>query len=210
MIECLVGLKGCLIVIIVFAAEIGWLAMASCSRILSCNRTQENLVNRLEAYACLKQERRSGAPCNRAYYASEYALLPGGHEVLLGTLKKIESKSAVLSAILVFAIGAFLTYGFAGGDDDENIRKSFASGVTFLLLFPLWFSFVGIRHLDSRSISDIGSEPRKKLALRLQTDLMKDLLLKEYGFRFSLNASGVVIIFAIFVIVLDAVTNLHL
>lgn len=39
---------------------------------------------------------------------------------------------------------------------------------------------------------------------------MKDLLLKEYGFRFSLNASGVVIIFAIFVIVLDAVTNLHL
>ncbi|MPL71191.1 hypothetical protein SDC9_16964 [bioreactor metagenome] len=202
MISALAGQVGLYILIVSSVAELAYLNNLYIYRYFPCNR--ESLIQRLEAYALLK-----AATTCEPDGEGHYQLTAGGHEVLLGTLKKIEAKSAVLSTILVFAIGAFLAYGFSGGDDHVS-KKMFAAGVIVLLLLPLGFSFVGIRHLDVVTISDAGELSGQCLASRLQTDLVKDLSLKEYGFRFSLNASGVVIISAILVIVLDAFTNLQL
>jgi hypothetical protein len=83
----------------IFAQIVFWCALCS-----SSFDSHETLSKRLKGYAVLKERR----PKNCYETKCQFGCAPGQDgrifEVLLGTLKKVEQKNSVLTAILVVAI----------------------------------------------------------------------------------------------------------
>lgn len=159
-----------------------------------------SLRSRLEAYSILKV---SETPKRVAKPESEM-LEQGAHDVLLGTLKKIETKSAVLTTIIVFALGIMINAAYSDGDSYDGYGL-LAVALAAHLVFPLYFSFVGIRQLDQRHFEPLRSQDEEKVAVLLQRALMGDLLQKERAFRFSWIVSSAALICFVVIIVVDAV-----
>lgn len=103
------------------------------------------------------------------------------HQILLGTLKKVEQKAASLAAVLVFIAIAIVTVG-------ATSMASTASGrVYYCLLVPLLPLFICVTFAFKQvdNISFNRSDSRSD-AEQLQKTLIDDLLQKEHCFRFSL------------------------
>ena len=97
------------------------------------------------------------------------------HEILLGTLKKVEQKNAVLVTIIVFALSVMAGSLLAPGDYtkyDYVITVFVAS-----LIPPLFFSFQGIRQLDQRNFRHLQVKASEEIAAKLLQDaLVSDLM----------------------------------
>ena len=162
----------------VFVSEILYLVFTYNS---SPNCKREAVIRRMAAYSNLKSPNLSekATPINGFYLTS------GAHEVLLGTLKKVEAKSAALTSVIVFSLTIFIGSIVASGTYD-NFDRLLAILATCLIL-PLIFSFRGIYQLDQsdfRKTTDYDSDP-KRVSKALQGKLMDDLISKERSFRFS-------------------------
>ena len=132
-------------------------------------------------------------------------------------MKKIETKSAVLTTVIIFAMGALLNAVFStpsqpmvpgiqpkapniGYDNYGLLTCCAALG----LILPLWFAFKGISHLDTLD-SRCGTDKSGPLsAVAMQQGLMDDLLTKESVFRFSWFTCRFIIIAYFILLLLDA------
>ncbi|MBY6090749.1 hypothetical protein [Maritimibacter alkaliphilus] len=140
----------------------------------------------------------------RACSSSDFLLSAGAHEVLLGTLKKVENKSSVLAALIVFAISVFGNIAFSTDHNASELfsqfGRSLALWAVFLLIIPLLAAFRGLRHLETaHSLRKPDSDSMEK---HLQESLMSDLIVKEALFRLSLIASGFLTVSGLFGLVL--------
>jgi hypothetical protein len=142
---------------------------------------RKRLIQRLEGYALLKGVSCEGVPQNGD---QKRPLTSTGHEVLLGTLKKIEAKNVALislAAILVALIALISTL-------NKSINfQLFLVVVAILMVVPVWQLFRGIRQIDQH---DFEICCRDEVAIRcisvqLQLALIDDLLCKERAFRFA-------------------------
>lgn len=106
------------------------------------------------------------------------------HQILLGTLKKVELKATSLAAVLVFIAIALVTVG-------ANDLKDVGTGLWFYcLLLPLLPMFVALT-FDFFQKDNLSFDPADKRsdAKQLQDALMQDLLRKEHCFRFALTCT---------------------
>lgn len=114
-----------------------------------------------------------------------HGLLPvAEHQILLGTLKKVELKATSLAAILVFIAIALVTVG-------ANDLKRVETGLRFYcMLLPLLPMFVALT-FDFFQKDNLSFDPADKRsdAKQLQDALMQDLLRKEHCFRFALTCT---------------------
>ncbi len=154
-------------------------------RATCCNH--DAVISRMEAYANLK---RGGVDRTAGPFASA-RLSADGFAVLLGTLKKIEQKSATLVAILIFLISALLTVVLGvelkpnGAIEESDLFRIAMSSFALLLIFPLLHAFVGIRQIDQRDYASIKCcRPENSM----EKQLIEDLLRKERAFDFSRRA----------------------
>lgn len=112
-------------------------------------------------------------------------LLPiAEHQILLGTLKKVELKATSLAAVLVFIAIALVTVG-------ANDLKDIGTGLWFYcLLLPLLPMFMALT-FDFFQKDNLSFDPADKRsnAKQLQDALMQDLLRKEHCFRFALTCT---------------------
>jgi hypothetical protein len=162
------------------------------------HESDQRLKERMLGYAKLK------AKCACQIESCPNSLLPYcAHEVLLGTLKKVETKSATMTTILVFALSAFVAIAFQDGS--YSCYGSVIVIVASLLILPLFFAFSGIRQLDS---INIANTPAEDLPQRLQSDLLRDLRKKERGFRFSRISLLYTILFLVLILVLEGASDL--
>lgn len=169
-------------------------------------RAEKSLIERMESYALLKGGGNT--------YSPDFLLTPSGHEVLLGTLKKVEQKNAVLVGFLVFFFTIFATVVFSdssGGDGPAaktgshyDVYGLFTVVLAVALLLPLYLAFQGIKQIDQSNYWDQMYMSRRCAARQLQRSLMEDLLRKEKGFHFSRNVTFFSLFFYIAVLALDA------
>jgi hypothetical protein len=164
--------------------------------------TKEKVCSRMEAYALLK---RGSDICD---VAENRCLSSGAHEVLLGTLKKVEQKSSVLTAIIVFSFGIFTSAVY---DDAESYDMygwlALTLGVGLCL--PLFFSFIGIRQIDQTNFQYESGCERPQIATALQEALIVDLVSKERAFHFSRHVTTTLIILFIGALVADALLGFY-
>ena len=196
MIQWFVGSLGLYALLACAVAECAYLASLEEYRNLQDNESR--LRDRLEGYARLK------SPDAKS---DEIAAI--SHEVLLGTLKKVEGKSAVLTTILVFAIGIFINAAYGGSCGTEAACRYdayglLAAGAAALLVLPLYFAFLGIYHLDLYDMSHLCEGRRDELVDTLRRGLMQDLLNKERGYRFSRNVTAAVLLIFVAALFVDA------
>lgn len=123
----------------------------------------EKLNRRLEGYAALSEK---FGRCAK-------------HQILLGTLKKVEQKAASLAAIVVFLAIAVVTVGASDMKSPETAQWFYALLLPLLPVFTaliLAFKQVDGFHLDDEAGSDADT---------LHNRLKDDLLDKEIAFRFA-------------------------
>lgn len=127
---------------------------------------------------------------------SSYSLSSGEHKILLGVLKKIEAKNAVLSAINIFMLtaGTKIYYDMHGSMNSLQ-RPLFLSMIFFLFILIL-ARVEGNGHLGQRHFNGLRCEPPLEGSLglgeKMQEALMLDLLKKEALFDFSYRAIAIV------------------
>jgi hypothetical protein len=135
------------------------------------------------------------------------------HEVLLGTLKKVETKNAAL--IQAWALFLTATVGLAAvslSNVDASESGYFRLVLLTLVFLALPFLFAalrGMKQLDQYSFRRLrcGGSLEGQLPVRMQDGLLQDLLVKEACFRFSLcGAYAYVVAFAFLIGAILAVT----
>ncbi|MFC0340915.1 hypothetical protein [Paracoccus niistensis] len=113
-------------------------------------------------------------------------LTPAEHEILLGTLKKVEAKNAAMVAVHTFFAG-FL-FSSLSGEAGTPRTMLYSIFLAFEIIF-LAAAVVGVRQLDNYSLRKVlrkfGGKRDFDVQLKLQQDLMDDLLVKERLHRFS-------------------------
>ena len=129
------------------------------------------LDERLESYAKMKGE--SEAPD----VETTGLLSSGQHEVLLGTLKKVEAKNGTLFTALTFVAAATVALI---ASENGGIPKPIISGFLFLQIPFFWASLRGMKQVDQWSSDG-------KDVVEMQAELKNDLLTKEVCFRFSMT-----------------------
>ena len=143
-------------------------------------RSQPNFHDldiRLKAYAKLK-----GA------LASETE-----HEVLLGTLKKIEAKNVGLTTFWIFLITSILLVATSGDFLEIFWLRPLLLTSAFLTIPFLISSIQGLKQLDQISTNKAIEAEKSlcscdkidRIAKQMQEDLKTDLLKKETAYRFS-------------------------
>lgn len=155
-----------LVSLIIFLQAAGYLVM----RVLVVD-SRIDLRRRLNGYALLK------AKCPNDVGDCER------FEVLLGTLKKVEGKNAVLTGVITVAVVlAAGSIGMeAGGAQIDVLAIAFLAA----LLIPLWLSFAGMTQLDQLQMARSSGKSPDCIAESLRRDLESDLLRKEHSFRFA-------------------------
>ncbi len=139
---------------------------------------QSRIRKRLQAYAMISNGQRDFERSERTG-----TLTVKEHAILLGILKKIEQKSAVLSTIIVFIMAAFLS-GFyqSNGHEVERSILGWAAGC----IFPAFLAaFVGIRHIDLGHTYGRWFSSTEEHARFIQRQLIDDLVRKECCYKFS-------------------------
>ncbi|MBC6437869.1 MAG: hypothetical protein GDA52_06990 [Rhodobacteraceae bacterium] len=177
-------------------------------------RHKNELRCRMEAYAELNgcSEKENSCQCGKEppcqcgkEPSCPGVLKPKTHEVLLGTLKKIEAKGAVNTTILVFAltisVAILLTPSVHSLETEvQNLVLTFIS----LLILPTWMAFRGTYQIDQLNFPGCSGSGFC-LKKRMQDDLIDDLLAKERAFRFTRNSTQVTIIGFLLIVVLDGI-----
>jgi len=169
-------------------------------------RRKEDFRRRMGAYAELKKGNETEASCQCKKETSCPGVLPpAAHEVLLGTLKKVEQKSAVNTTILVFALTISLVILLQPTlpslpPQVKNLVLTFVS----LLILPTFLAFRGTYQLDQLDFPGCSNNGFC-LKKRMQDDLIKDLLEKERAFRFTRNSTMYTIIGLLLIVVLDGI-----
>ncbi|TMV90300.1 hypothetical protein FGG78_12955 [Thioclava sp. BHET1] len=175
------------------AAVFFWVAilqLRSMRSFCSCNPGLVKLKHRLVAYSSLSNEEVCGDENGHGAFLDGNA-----HAILLGTLKKVETKSATLASIIVFILGfslasvvailvAVVALDSKSAKTYELLRPILAS-VSFaglVSLLPLYWSLAGIKQIDQHDFLMLSSASRER---EMQKALMRDLLKKESRFRFS-------------------------
>ncbi len=141
--------------------------------------------------------------------SQNYFLTTGEHKILLGALKKVEAKNAVLAAINIFLVtmGAKIYYD-THSDMSSVQRPAFLT--VLLLLFLLALARVqGNGHLGQRNFSEIRGRSAQEgaafLGTSMQQALMRDLLMKEAAFDFSYRCIAGVFFAGIIILLLGLV-----
>ncbi|MGB3147407.1 MAG: hypothetical protein WBA91_06570 [Paracoccaceae bacterium] len=130
------------------------------------------------------------------------AFLDGeAHKILLGTLKKIESKNASLATIIALIMGFSLNASV--GQSSHVLQVAGAIG-SLAMLMPLYFSLAGMRQVDQHDFTLISKPDRER---SMQIELMRDLLLKEQMFRFAKSLVFGISVFLVVVAVLGVIAN---
>lgn len=167
---------------------------------------EEGLRSRLDGYARLKMDKED----QKDPKGVEGCLSPSAHEVLLGTIKKVEAKSSALSTVIIFALATFTAVVFGGGCSEPEKCSAcdnyglIAASAAALLVLPLYFSLVGMRHLDLICNRSGSNDACYLEPYEMQKALMEDLLKKEKGYRFSWLVTQWVVILFVLVLVSDA------
>ena len=121
--------------------------------------------------------------------ASEDRILgPDGYKILLGILKKIESKSNFLAALVIFAAIAFLTLISIDVPYDDWGRREICLGCASALMYIGLLLVGNFHHLDQaaanvalgKSLGDEGG-----MLKEMEKQLIDDLLRKEVEFEGS-------------------------
>lgn len=137
------------------------------------------LPERLQSYAHLK---------GNVTRAVAGALSPGAHEVLLGTLKKVETKAAAL--LVVLSLTLTLTATIAALPSSVNlVTKVILYTVICLHFMPIMAVFRCFEQADSMDI-----EGGQSLELELQAKLLGQLATKELRFRFAYESTTVILL----------------
>ncbi|MCW3782768.1 hypothetical protein [Defluviimonas salinarum] len=101
------------------------------------------------------------------------------HGILLGTLKKVESKNANLATIIALILGFSLNATMS--QSVQYLKVAGAVG-SFVMLMPLYFSLAGMRQIDQHDFLNLPNMDRERV---MQRELMRDLLNKERMFRMA-------------------------
>ena len=135
---------------------------------------------RLEAYAHLKGPIQKGYSRSLSYQA---------HEVLLGTLKKVEAKAASLLVVLSLTLTLTVTLAAATEKEDVLTRT-----LLYITTFAHPFAIISVLScFEQRDSMDIYGGI--SLEDELQAGLMSQLLTKELKFRFSFDMTRAIMLF---------------
>jgi hypothetical protein len=171
---------------------------------------------RMEGYASLKPP----SECKKCSTStgvrpSGCALLsPLEHEVLLGTLKKVEQKNGILLTILIFSLTLLLGPLLESYPNDKtNVLPVVNDGANYILIVfvasfvaPLFVAFAGIVQLDQWNFRLLSVKYCKQTsAENLQDALISDLMRKERAFCFSANCTKYSVIIFLVLVIVDAV-----
>lgn len=153
------------------------------------------LYERLELYACLIGHEKFSVQGNA--FKKREALTEGGHKILLGTLKKIEAKNAVLSAINIFLIAASVNFYAGYGRDLTSCQRVGLLAMIIILFVTLGGRIDGNGHLGQAHFNRLRRRlgdgvGRKDVPIEMQRELMRDLLRKEALFATSFFMIGLV------------------
>ena len=161
---------------------------------------------RLAAYASMHEGVLSLPEQDEQKLAAEDGLLPKeSHKILLGIIKKIEAKNAVLSALTLpwFAVGiAVLGNGAPALNAPSRIMLAaialFASYLTFIRLDGNnhlgQANFLGIFRRCGEKDKNAGMEP---LIIKMQRELMLNLLKKEHDFYSGVTGLALMLVYAL-------------
>ena len=105
------------------------------------------------------------------------------HEVLLGTLKKVEHKNAILVTVTIFALSVLVAAQIGVGVSTQ--MKDVFTIFTFSFILPLCRAFSGFVQLDQRNFRRLEVTTVSTAAWNLQRSLLIDLMRKEFAFRFA-------------------------
>lgn len=169
----IIGNRGFLMMLVLVYVAMVWLWTEDGGmRSLTSPTTEE----RLRAYAALS----NGGPVFREPAPKEV------HQILLGTLKKVELKNSVLLTVLIFleaaAFGAWGVSQFKYPSSPEVAALLLAA---FALFPSLLAGLRGIRQLDTFDLRGRGTLSQFELQRVLRGDMMQDLEKKERLFRFA-------------------------
>lgn len=140
---------------------------------------RKGVLLRIKGYAILKKE-----GCKSVNQIYEGILPAGEHEVVLGTLKKVEQKNAVLVSILIFALAVLVSLSYS--ESLSASQQCFFVVLLTGLIPPFCVAFSGFVQLDQRDFRLMCVRSDEKVAAsRLQDALLSDLMRKEHAFRFS-------------------------
>lgn len=173
---------------------------------LNCGLSQarRDVRTRLNAYARLKPRVQPASARYRSHSAS--LLSAGAHEVLLGTLKKVEAKNASLATILVFVASIFANpvVVFTKHDGLSEFQGLFFKFalipmgplVAVLIAASVW----GMRQIDNSAFYHLWDRRTFSgpITEKLQSDLIDDLIFKERLFKVCfISAIGVLLYLAL-------------
>ncbi|OUS04365.1 hypothetical protein A9Q96_15570 [Rhodobacterales bacterium 52_120_T64] len=165
----------------------------------------EQIIDRMTAYADLKSNN-CDDKCAHKMNGSKL-MSSGAHEVLLGTLKKVEAKNSALIAIIVFAVAILMGSILSDKPDlDDGLKKLMVVFVTLLIL-PTLASFRGIRQIDQIDFPCRGIADEQNSKVRLETHLLRDLIGKERAFRFALVTTKCTVTGLMVIVVLDEILS---
>ncbi|WP_420343144.1 hypothetical protein [Paenirhodobacter sp.] len=178
--------------------------------------SSEDLKPRMEAYASLSNRDVTGPKDD-----DKIILNAEAHQILLGTLKKVEAKSATLASVVVFALGfslasivAIMVAGSGAGTvppataTPQNLLLFAFSVSAFIMLLPLCWSLKGIRQIDQHDFVKLKESDPNVRASAMQDALMEDLLKKERMFRQSQSVVMGNTSFVVIVVCVAALTTL--
>jgi hypothetical protein len=124
-------------------------------------------------------------------------LSPEAHEILLGVLKKVEAKSAVLLTVVIFLLAGLLPEGSEFSEKGVLTFFIYWASIGFLV-GPLWSAIHGAGHLGQPHYAKMSKKVARIIRPKeMQRCLILDLVSKEYSFRASVWLIGVSIACAV-------------
>jgi hypothetical protein len=199
----------CLLILIIWASQlVSWFVLST-----HFPKREKQLLcavkMRMEAYAFLKPKVHDA--CKDEIISIDVDdctnLSVGGHEVLLGTLKKVEQKNGVLVTVIVFLLAVLLASHFSRSPENE---PNFSLVITLAsLFFPTWWAFRGIVQVDQKDFwTLVGTHKITSVAGKfLQRELIRDLMAKECAFRLAFFWTRLVLSIFLFLTVFHAVLD---
>jgi hypothetical protein len=112
-------------------------------------------------------------------------LSSASHKILLGVLKKIETKNAVTLAVIIFLLGGLLSI-FSAVKETDGFLVLFYLFIVGFLAGPLLAGIDGAGHLGQPKYVRLANRCCECCRAKdLQKQLLKDLVAKEYAFQIT-------------------------
>ncbi|RWR51022.1 hypothetical protein EOW65_05560 [Sinirhodobacter ferrireducens] len=141
------------------------------------------LKRRLHAYDQMKRHPKKF--CEFVPAEGDDGLLSGGqHEILLGVLKKVEAKNAVLATFWSIVMAALVAFAFSSSCERLGVFPISLVAVCAPFLTAILLCAVQLDQIDANRTLASSCEDMV-VAQKMQEALMLDLLKKEAAFRFS-------------------------